>query len=357
MNLLRRYLVTETIGATLFVFAALVSLFAFFDLVQELKDLGRGGYRLPHIVGYVLLLLPRHVYELFPFAALIGTLFALAQLVASSEYTVMRVSGISMGRLAIVLAQLGLGFAVVNFLVGEFIAPVSERAAQHLRVRATSGVIASDFRSGLWVKEKSSFVNVAQPQPDATLKGVRIYEFDAQHRLRTISHAGRGVYQADRRWKLEDVVQTFFEEDRATVKRVGDAYWESVLSPEILGVLLVAPERRSARDLYFYIQHLRDSRQQVTRFEIALWTKFTYPLAVIVMMVLALPFAHMQRRAGNIGAKVFGGIMLGVGFHLVNRLVAHLGSIFEWPVSMSAVLPSALFLVAALTMMWWVERR
>jgi lipopolysaccharide export system permease protein len=357
MTLIRRYLVTEIFTATVFVFAVLISLFALFDLIRELKDFGQGGYRLPQIISYVLLSVPGHIYELFPIAALIGAIFALAQLAANSEYTVIRVSGVSMVGFAGVLVQVGFAFAIANFLVGELIAPEAEQAAQRLRVRATTGVVASEFRSGLWVREARRFVNVQRPQSDSSLIGVRIYEFDQEHRLRSISHANRGAYQKDERWLLEDVAQTLFEGSRTRVQRLDQMYWTSVLTPALLNVLLVDPQQRSARDLYYYVEHLRENRQQTARFEIALWTKFTYPLAVIVMLVLALPFAHAQRRIGGLGSKIFAGIMLGLAFHLVNRLVGYVGSIYEWPVALSALLPSALFLVLAIGIIWTLERR
>ncbi len=357
MRLLRRYLIKEVAGATAFVFAALLSLFAFLDFIRELKDLGQGTYRLPHIAAHVLLSVPGHIYDLFPIAVLIGALFALAQLAGNSEYTVIRTSGVSLTRLAFLIAQLGFVFALANFLVGEFVAPMSEQAAQHLKVRATSGVVASDFRSGLWVKEKSSFVNVREPRPDSSLVDVRIYEFDEEHKLSSVSEAQRGTYQEEGSWRLENVVQTLFEKEGTVVRTIDEMPWKSVLSPAILKVLLVAPEQRSARDLVFYIQHLRESKQQLGRYETALWTKFTYPLAVIVMMLLALPFAQVQRRLGSIGAKVFAGIMLGIGFHLVNRLVGYAGSILEWPAPVSASIPTLLFLTVALSAMWWLERR
>ena len=357
MRLIRRYLVIEVLTATLFVFAALLSLYTLLDMIRELKDFGQGNYRLPQILGYVLLSIPAHIYEIFPIAVLIGAIFAMAQFAANSEYTVIRSSGVSMARFSGVLVLIGAALAAVNFLVGELIAPVSEQAAQRLRVRATTGVVASDFRSGLWVREATRFVNVQRAQPDSTLQGVRIYEFDQDYRLRSISHASKGSFQKDERWLLEDVVQTVFEGSQVRVARIGQIQWSSVLTPALLSVLLVDPQRRSARDLYFYVQHLRENRQQTARFEIALWTKFTYPLAVIVMLVLAAPFAQMQRRVGGVGAKIFAGIMLGLGFHLVNRFVGHAGAIYEWPVVLSAVLPSLLFLALALVMIWMLERR
>jgi lipopolysaccharide export system permease protein len=357
MKLIRRYLLIEVITATLFVFAALISLYTLLDMIRELKDFDQGNYRLPQILGYVLLSVPGHIYEIFPIAVLIGAIFAMAQLAANSEYTVIRASGVSMARFAGFLALIGVALAGVNFLVGELIAPISEQAAQRLRVRATTGVVASDFRSGLWVREASRFVNVLRAQPDSTLQGVRIYEFDQEYRLRSISHASRGSFQKDERWLLEDVVQTIFDGNQVRVARVPQIHWSSVLTPSLLSVLLVDPQQRSVRDLYYYVQHLRENRQHTVRFEIALWTKFTYPLAVIVMLVLAVPFAQLQRRVGGIGAKIFAGIMLGLAFHLVNRFVGHAGAIYEWPVMLSAVLPSLLFLALALAMIWALERR
>lgn len=357
MRILGRYLAHEVYTATLLVFAALLMLFAFFDLIHELGDLGKGDYRLVKIFGYVLLSLPGHVYELFPVAALIGSLFALAQLTAHSELTVMRVSGLSTPRIALSLAKAGLLFVILTFVFGEFIAPLSGRAAQQLRLKATSSVVAQEFRSGLWVKDAGNFVNVEEVLPDATMKGVKIYEFDPDFRLLAVSYAKRGEHVAENRWRLTDVAQTRFEPGRTVVSSVPLAYWHSVLTPDILNVLLVVPEQMSAWNLYFYVQHLRENKQKTTRYEIALWSKLAYPFASLVMIMLALPFAFYQGRSGGVSAKIFTGIMLGLAFHLLNRLFSHLGLLNDWPPMFSAIFPTLVFLAAAMAMMWRVEKR
>jgi lipopolysaccharide export system permease protein len=357
MRTLRRYLAIEVTAATALVSAALVMLFAFFDLVEQLKDLGRGAYTLRLILAYVALSVPDHVYELFPVAVLIGTLFALAQLVAGSEYTVMRTSGVSAARFTGSLAAIGLLFAALTFVFGEFIAPPAEQLAQRLRSQAITGLVAQEFRSGLWVKDGRSFINVAEVLPDATLRGVRIYEFDDAYRLRSISHARRGAYQSNRRWLLQEVSQTRFEDMKTTVLEIAQADWQSVLEPELINLLLVKPEQMSAWSLYAYAQHLKENRQKALRYEIALWTKLVYPFAVLVMMILALPFAHFQGRQAGVGAKIFAGIMLGLAFHFLSRLSSHLGLLYDWPPFAAATLPTAFFLAVALAMIWWQERR
>ena len=357
MRTLRIYLATEIIAATALVFVALVMLFAFFDLVEQIKDLGRGAYTLRWIVIYVLLQVPDRVYVLFPPAALIGTLFALAQMVAGSEYTVMRTSGVSTTRLAATLAGIGILLAALAFVVGEFVAPPAEQLAQRIRSQAITGLVAQEFRSGLWIKDDKNFINVVEVLPDSSLRGVRIYEFDGKYRLRSISYAKTGSYQNDRRWLLRDVNQTSFEDMKTVVRESREVSWQSVLDPALINVLLVKPEQMSALSLYSYAQHLKENRQKALRYEIALWTKTMYPFAVLVMMLLALPFAHFQHRQGGVGAKIFAGIMLGLAFHFLNRLFAHLGLLNDWPPLASATAPTLIFLSIAVAMLWWQERR
>lgn len=357
MRTLRSYVAREVAGATALVFLALLLLFAFFDLVEQMKDLGRGGYQLRHILLHVLLSVPNHVYELFPIAALIGTLFTLAQFVANSEYTVMRASGVSLQKLIGALAVVGTVFGILTFAIGEFIAPPAEQYAQRLRSQAISGIVAQEFRSGLWIKDGTSFVNVLEVTPTGSLRGIRIYDFDDEYRLRELSNAEGAEYQGNNQWLLANVAQTTFDRVQTRVRLRDFMPWQSVLEPALLSVLLVKPEKMSAWSLYSYSQHLKENRQKALRYEIALWIKLLYPVAVLVMMVLAVPFAYFQSRQGGVGAKIFAGIMIGLAFHFLNRLLGHLGLLNDWPPFASAVAPTLVFLGLALGMMWWQERR
>ncbi|MBS1136371.1 MAG: putative permease [Proteobacteria bacterium] len=357
MKVYRRYLAREIVGATALVLFAFLALFAFFDLVAELDDLGKGGYQLRHALLFVALTLPGRVYELFPIAVLIGSLYALTNLSRHSEITVLRTSGLATGRLLWTLTLIGSVFAILTFLIGEFVAPPAERAAQQLRLRATSSVVGQEFRSGLWIKDERSFVNVQIVLPDTRLRGVRIYEFDGNLGLVAVSEAAEGEYLPPNRWRLTDVVQTRFSGENASVERVPEMVWQSALNPDILAVLLVMPERMSIASLYEYIEHLSENRQRTERYEIALWKKLVYPLASVVMMALALPFALRLHRFGGVSARVFAGIMIGIFFHMLNGLFSNLGIINSWPPSVAALAPSLLFLLAAAGMLWWVERR
>jgi lipopolysaccharide export system permease protein len=357
MRTLERYLARQIYAAVGFVFLGFLALFAFFDLIRELSDLGSGEYHLRQVFTFVLLSAPAHAYELFPIAVLIGTLYVLAHLASNSEFTVMRGSGLSPGRAGLALAKIGLAFVVATFVIGEWIAPIAEEQAQKVKLRAMSSLIGQDLLSGLWFKDEASFINVREARQANSLAGVRIFEFDASYRLKQMTAAGRAEYQGKGLWHLVDVVSTRFAPEGPRTSRTPQSDWRSAVTPDMLEALIVRPERMSAWALHKYTQHLAGNKQKTERYEIALWKKLFYPLAALVMMALALPFAYMQARAGAVGVKVFLGIMLGIFFHLLNSLFAHIGLLHNWPPFAAAAMPSMAFLASAMVMMWWVERR
>jgi lipopolysaccharide export system permease protein len=357
MKTLRRYIIREIFYATLLVFVALLLLFAFFDLLEELRKLGQGSYGIKEAALFVVLSAPNHVYELFPIAALIGTLFALSQLVASSEYAVMRSAGVSISDLVGVIASIGLLFGTIAFVTGEFVAPFAEQHAQRLRSQAMTGVVAQEFRSGLWIKDGTTFVNVLTVSPGGLLQGLRIYDFDRRYRLQLLRYVQSAQYLGDQQWQLKGVIQTHFDATNTVVSQIDTMPWTSVLAPGLLNMLLIKPEKMSAWNLYSYGEHLKENNQKSLRYDIALWLKLLYPITIIVMMVLALPFAYAQVRQGGVGAKIFYGIMLGLVFHFLNRLSGHLGLLNNWAPAASAMIPTVLFGGLAWMLLWWQERR
>jgi len=354
---LLKYFTREILGASLLVLAALLALFGFFDMIKELDDLGKGSYRLTSMLAYVLLMQPSHAYVLLPAAGLMGTLFALARMSENSELTVMRAAGLSLRQLAMHVAFAGAVIAALTLVFGELVTPHTEEAAKGLRLKATRSIVAREFRSGFWVKDDRSFVNIQDVTPDTQLLNLRIYEFDPTFRLTAISRAERGTYDGPNRWQLSNVELTRFDGDRAVLQRIPLAVWNSVLTPDILSVLKIVPERMSALNLRAYIEHLRENRQKATRYEIAFWSKFLNPAAAIAMMVLAIPFALQAIRTGGVGAKIVTGILIGLAFHIGGRLFSHIGLLNDWPALVSAGLPLLITMMVAAALLLRAEKR
>lgn len=356
MRLLNRYLAREVLFGTGLVFAALIFLFSFFDLIHELNDLGKGSYQIWQMFVFVTLAIPGHAYELFPIATLIGTLYGLSNLAVHSEITVMRASGMSRNRLALALMRIGVMLVLAAFVLGEFLMPVSEEAAQQWRLKALNNFVATQFRSGIWVKDQGSFINVRELMPDKSLRDLRIYEFDPERRLRHILTAKKAEYLQNHQWVLTDVQRTSFLEQEVSVTHAAQITWDSVITPQVMSTLLVEPEQMSVWNLFGYIRHLRDNRQQTVRFEIAEWSKMLYPFSILVMMLLALPFALQRPRAGAVGMRIMIGIGLGLGFYLFGRFFSYLGQLNNWNPALSGLAPSLIFLALAYFLGWWTER-
>jgi lipopolysaccharide export system permease protein len=396
MKVLQRYFAVNITQAVVFVLIAFLGLIAFMDLTRELPHVGKGNYMFQHALLYVALMLPGHVYEVMPVAALIGTIYAMAQFAQTSEFTIMRASSMTTRMAGWMLFKIGIVFVVVTFIFGELVTPRTAPLAEKVRLSARGATLASEFRSGMWTKDNvhaegtdgargaivgSRFFNARQIRPDGSLVDVRVYEFDTALRMRALITAQSAAFSGNGSWRLADVTETLFTNSRelpapgaplpkgqsiqstygqetsaVTTRRIASMNLVSEITPKILQVSRRDPERMSANELAVYSRHLVENRQESERFKIAFWKKLIDPLAIFVLMALALPFAYLHTRSGGVSLKIFVGIMIGVGFILINSLFSHLGLLSTWPAFFTASAPSLLFLLLAILALRWVER-
>ena len=405
MKTLQRYFAVSILQAVAFVLVAFLALSAFFDLTGELPDIGKEGYGVQHALLHVLLRLPFHVYQVMPVAALIGTIYTMAQFANSSEFTIMRASGMSTRMAAWMLFKIGIVLVVITFIFGELIAPRTSPMAERLRLAARGTTVSQGFVSGMWTKDVvrsegvrgkitgSRFFNVRQFRNDGQLQDVRLYEFDTNFRLRSLITAARASFKGNNTWRLEDVTETVFsnsgplpgalagpsananasanassgavsatpgtfgqETSAVATRKLPGMDLVSEITPKIISVSASDPDRMSANELAVYTRHLNENKQEAERFKIAFWKKLIDPLAVFVLMAMALPFAYLQARSGGVSLKIFVGIMIGVGYMLVNSLIGHVGLLSEMPPFLTAVAPSLVFLGLAVIALRRVER-
>ncbi len=375
MKTVRRLLYRDIVWSVVFVAVAFLSLFFFIDFVDELDSVGRNGYTLGHAALRTLLAVPGHFYELFPIAVLIGTIYAMARLAQSSEFTILRTAGLGPGRALALLALPGLIFAVLTFVVGDYVAPHTERQAVALKAGVRGGLQLGS--GGAWLKERRAMtgnsvdtgaernisVNVTAAAGNGTLLGIRIFEFDSDGRLRTGIEAKNGLVQRDGTWRLREVQRTDWpvpdnDQGKVALQRLvlPELSWHTSLNSSVVAAALLPVQTMSTIDLWRYTSHLADQDQAVQRHEIQFWKKALYPLACVVMVALALPFAYLHARAGGVSYKVFGGIMLGISFVLLNNASGHLGLLRHWTPWVAAVAPSGLYLLLSMGAFAWLVR-
>ncbi len=356
MNRLSRYVFKSVFGYVLITLLVLTSVFLFFDMIAELRDVGKDGYTLENALVYVALTLPSRLYQLLPVAVLIGSIFSLSGMADTSQITVMRTAGVSIFRFSLWMLLCGISYAVLTFLIGEFVAPMGSEAAKRYQIEAKQSVLLSKFRSGVWVKDGPNIMNVSVMNPDMSLEGIRIYSLSDNAKLSHIYDAGRATYERDQRWHLVGVKRTDFYEDKVTVTDLPKFIWRSEVNPDMLAVLMIKPQEMSVDALRSYIGHLETNKQSTLRYELAFWAKLFYPLACISMMLIALPFALAQRRAGNVGVKIFLGILLGVTFNFASQLVTYVGELYALPPMFAASLPSVILMSLAVFFLWRQDR-
>jgi lipopolysaccharide export system permease protein len=373
-----RYLARQIYAAFGFILFALVALFLFFDILSEIGSV-KGQYTLPLALLHVLLKAPSRISEIIPIAGLIGSIYVFAMLASQSEFTILRIAGLDMRRGLTTLAKISLPLVIITLVMSEWLGPYTEKLSDQIRMKALGSSYSSQFKTGVWVKDRLRdedgngpvkpgvrYVNVGKIEQDNEIKSIRMYEFDDAYRLLSIRSAVSGRFDQTGTWILDDVTETRFKETKQTdpLNPVYSAQTfvhpivslESEVTPQILSVLLVSPEKMSIFSLGRFISHLRDNKQDAHRHAIAFWKKVIYPFTIFVMLTLALPFAYLKVRAGSVGIKVFGGIMLGMSFQLFNSLFSNVGLLGAWPALLTAITPPLLYFILAIVGLRWVSR-
>ncbi len=348
MKIIDRYIRRTVISSTVTVMLGLIAIFTFFTFIDELDQVGRGRYGIIQVLEYVLLSIPTMAYEIFPMGALIGSLLGLGSLMSNSEITVIRTSGVSLGRTIFSVLKAAALIMVVAMLIGEFIAPPAEELARSHRSVALSDQITLKTRYGFWARDGQSFINIRKILPANQVEDIYIYEFDQDEKLRISTHALRGSY-AEGRWLLEDIVQTDLSGEFVQRKRLEQAEWKSLLKPELINLVVIKPNSLSIRDLLGYIGYLSSNSQNASQYQQALWIKIIYPVACAVMVFLAIPMVLLGgMRTTSIGQRVVTGSVIGLVFHILNQASGHLGVLFELSPFLSAGAPTLLTLMTAL---------
>lgn len=367
MRTIRRLLYGEVILAVILVTLGFVALFYFFDFVEELQAVGKHsktGYTVAQALIYVALLLPSHLYELLPITVLIGTIFVMARLAQSSEFTILRTSGLGPWLALRALLVLGLGFVVLTFAVGDYLAPWADKSAQLLKSRYQGHVTVG--KTGAWLKERQTnrhfAVNVGALAPDGSMRDVRIFGFDHQGILVSMTEGQTAKFGKDESWLLTNAEHTEFTSADANATKVNriavDTFrWPTQISGEMVATAVLRPDRMGTIDLFQYMRHLEANGQAAQKYEIQFWKKVFYPLSCLVMVVLALPFAYLHFRSGSVATYVFGGVMAGISFVLLNNVLGDLGALRGWWPWFTAALPGLIYSILSLTAFSWLVIR
>ncbi|MDX1677498.1 LPS export ABC transporter permease LptG [Arsukibacterium sp.] len=350
LKILDLYIGRTILATSALTLSVLIVLSALFRFIDQMRSIGRGYYDMVHAALFTLYSMPGDVVLFFPMAALIGGLIGMGMLASNSELVVMQAAGLSRLNIINSVMKSAIVMVLVVMAVAEWGAPVSDRAARELRIKAISDGNLFAARQGVWAKDGDSFVNIKEVDDVGNLTGLTVYKFAKDLQLETVISASSAVYRNDS-WQLENVTELTFTPERVIQNNVAEQQWRSSLSPDKLGVVTIKPEMLSLTGLAQYVDYLEQNDQEASRYELAFWRKVLQPLSVAAMLLLALSFIFGPLRSVTMAARVLLGILTGFGFFMSNELFGPLALVYQLPPLAGAMLPSLLFMALAVYLM------
>ena len=336
MTLIDSYIRKRVLLAMLVVISLVLSIDVVFALVEELGD-SENAYTSAQALLYVLKTLPSRVFQLLPFTALGGSLIGLGVMASHNELIVIQSAGVSTWRLVWAVLKPAFVVMIAGLVLGEYIAPALQQSAQSSKAVLRSGVQAIDAGQGSWRRIGDEFVHVNAIAPGGeSLYGVSRYRLtgvepeSADSKLKagiglaSISFAQSAQYidaAEGGYWRLENVSETRFLADSVVTAQRESEDWLVDLSPELLAVLLVAPDRQSISGLYNFARFFESQGLDSDRYMLSFWGKLLQPLATLALVLLAVSFVFGPLREATMGFRVFVAIGVGLLFTILQQLL------------------------------------
>lgn len=354
MNTLDRYIGKSILGAIFATLLTLVGLSAIIKFVEQFRSVGKGTYDIWQAVAFTALTMPKDIETFFPMAALLGALIALGNLASRSELVVMQAAGFSRFKIGLAVMKTALPLVLLTMVIGEWGIPQTEQFARDMRARAISGGSMLSVKNGVWAKDGNHFVFVRQVTDDAKLDDIYIYTFNEARQLTQLKHANQAMYSSeDNTWQLRQVNNSIISKNEIVTENRLSESWNTNLTPEKLGAVSLRPTSLSISGLYNYIAFLKETGQDVSRFELTFWRKVFQPISIGVMMMLALSFIFGSLRSVTAGARIVTGICFGFLFYVVNEIFGQMSVVYNMPAIFGALIPSIIFI----TLIWWLLSR
>ncbi len=350
MGLLSSYLMRSILASTVLVMLVLLALAGLFEFISQLEDT-RGNYGIPQALLFSALRLPQLSFEMLPIAALIGSLLGLGGLANHSELVVMRTAGLSVVRLAGMVAISGVVLMILTGVIGEFIGPPLDYFARTMRDEGRYEQAERDIGNAAWVKDGPVILHLERINAEFEFGALYIFRFNQDNTLKSIARAeNSGIDESDK-WILENFRETRFRDDGVQVIESSLAVESFDVDAELLGITLVKPVSLSARGLMSYISYLRKNELSANRYETELWSRISKTATVVIMPVLALAFVFGSLRSAGSGSRLLIGVLIGLGYFLASEMIANTGQVFNLNPAIVTWLPSiALLMVTVIAL-------
>ena len=320
-HIVDRYLVREYVTFMGIGLAVAAALFIVIDLLKTLDKYLRVKPPLVYILEHFAYRLPAALHDGLPVVMLVATIFLFLTLSRYHELTALKAAGVSLYRVSAPVLGVGLVVAIGAGLFQELALPVlNERGEEVDRVKIRGQAPRHlQSRQRLWVRSADTrFYRVELLNPGTSdLYGVTILELDREFRLTGRLDARRAHWTAGG-WELSDgAYREIGPEGKVQTVPFG---WTALdLKEELEDFLRIQKpvSTMSFWELRDYIGQLEAAGFQIRKYLVELYSKLSFPLVNLVMVLVAIPFALQSPRGGR---------LVGIGLAIVimaGYLVVH----------------------------------
>jgi LPS export ABC transporter permease LptG/LPS export ABC transporter permease LptF len=320
-HLIDRYLVRTYLiyfGLTVLVAA---TLFVVIDLLDTLDRYLRHKPPLRYIVQHFVYRLPVGVHDRLHIVTLVATVFVFLAMSRHHELTAMKAAGISLFRVSAPILALALLTSGATGLFQEFFVPdLNQRGDELDRVK----ILGMPPRH-LWVRQRVWFrstdtrffrLDLVDPTSNE-VRGLTVLEIDRDFQLLNRLDAARAQW-APEGWVLSAGALT--EIDAGDRIQTIPFSMTAIAMPERFDDFteIQRPvDQMSFAELQAYIQRLQASGYQVKKHLVKLYAKLSFPVAHLVMALVAIPLAVQAPRGGRLAGI---GLAIGIlaGYMLVD---------------------------------------
>ncbi len=339
MRILDFYISRSFLKYFFLIILILMVLFSLFELLSQLDDVGKGSYKLPNALIFIVLTLPKRLLDLMPISTLLGGIVALGLMADHGELTAMEASGISVLRICTAVFVTGMLLMLMSGILAEIVIPSMEQQARKSRAQAISTTGITLTKQGFWARRDNSYIHVDKMLSEGVAANLDIFEFNDQGRLQTFTHAKHANLQDNKQWVLHGIIQKIVSDNEVTTKRLATLTLDSFLSADQVRVLELPPYSLSTSNLIRYISALRQSGQNADQYSIALWRKLSVPLTTGAMVLLSLSFVFGSTRSVTAGYRITMGAFVGIVLYFADQMIIQWGLLLNMNPFITAMIP------------------
>lgn len=323
----------------------------FFTFLNELSDVSEDGLKVSDVLLYLTYDLPMRVNRMIPMGLLLGILIGMGQLASTNELTVMRAAGLSKFRIlwgAIITVII---ISIFSMFLSESIIPKSSVKAESYQNKQNG---LDNIQAGFWAISGAEILNVAAIQ-NGNLKNIMLFDIKDQRISEIIEAPDASLNRRD--WMMSEVVTTVINSEGIERSTEAHRLFPNLIDQKILDALVAKPENLTIKNLWRFIRYMDGNGLDSAEYRLAFWTKIFSPLMNFVMLIIVAPLIFSQNRQGNLGMRIFLGIMIGLIIYLTSRILSHTILVFGYPPIAGAVLPIIMALLIAFILFKFVASK